>query len=214
MESNMTTDTRNLPEFTSVSLEGHGNLILVHGSTPSIIIETDPETLEHLKVEVENGRLILGMKSWLDRLFRSWKKVNYTVTYTALEAVSVSGSGKVQADELLSDHFKFHLSGSGSFATKQLTTADLEIHISGSADIELAGMAQSTEIRISGSGKVVAGDLVCQTSDVRISGSGNLTLNVTEKLDVSISGSGTVRYLGSPAISQSISGSGSVKQIE
>ena len=113
----MTTETRNLPEFTSVSLEGHGDLTLIHGSTPSIVIETDPETLEHLKVEVENGRLVLGMKSWLDHLFHSWKKVNYTVTYTSLEAISVSGSGKVKADQVMSDRFKFHISGSGSFTT-------------------------------------------------------------------------------------------------
>ena len=209
----MTTDTRNLPEFNSVSLEGHGDLILVRGSSPSIIIDTDPETLEHLKVEVENGRLRLGMKSWLDHIFHSWRKINYTVTYTTLEAVSVSGSGKVKTDEILSDRFKFHISGSGSFESKQLTTNDLEIHISGAGDINLAGLAQRTEMRISGSGKVVAEELVCQSAEVRVSGSGDLKLNVTENLDVSISGSGSVRYLGSPAIKQSISGSGSIKQL-
>ena len=210
----MTTDTRNLPEFTSVSMEGNADLILVHGSAPSITIETDPETLEHLKVEVENGRLTLGMKSWLDHLFHSWKKVTYTVTYTALNAVSVSGSGKVQAGEIEADRFVFHISGSGSFTTKQLTTNDLELHISGSANIDLAGTAQHEEMRISGSGKVVARDLVGQTADVHVSGSGDLTLNVSEKLDISISGSASVRYLGSPKIKQSISGSGSVKQID
>jgi hypothetical protein len=97
VEKSMTTETRDLPEFSSVSMEGHADLTLVHGSAPSIIIETDPETLEHLKVEVENGRLVLSMKSWLDHLFHSWKKVTYTVTFTTLNAVSVSGSGKVQA---------------------------------------------------------------------------------------------------------------------
>ena len=210
----MTTETRELAEFTSISLGGNGELTLVHGSKPSVTINADPDTMEHLKVEVENGRLVLGMQSWLDHLFHSWKKVYYTVTYTSLEAVSVSGSGKVLADELLADHFKFHLSGSGSFASKQLTTEDLELHVSGSAEINLAGMARSTEVVISGSGKVVASELVCQSAKVRVSGSGNLKLNVTEKLDVTISGSGSVRYLGSPTVSQSISGSGSVKQIE
>jgi hypothetical protein len=214
MESSMTTETRDLPEFSSVSMEGHADLTLVHGSAPSIIIETDPETLEHLKVEVENGRLVLSMKSWLDHLFHSWKKVTYTVTYTTLNAVSVSGSGKVQAAEIEADSFKFHISGSGSFATKQLTARDLELRISGSANVDLAGTVQHEAMRISGSGKVVARDLVCQTADVSVSGSGDLALNVSEKLDVSISGSASVRYLGSPKIQQSISGSGSIKQLD
>ncbi len=209
----MTIDTRSLPEFTSISMEGHGELTLVHGSMPSIVIDTDPETLEHLKVEVENGRLVLGMKSWLDHLFHTWSKVNYTVTYTALNEVSVSGSCKVRADEIEADRFKFSISGSGSLAVGLLTANDLEIRISGSASIDLAGTAKYEEMRISGSGKVAARDLACQAAKVRVSGSGDLTLNVSEKLDVSISGSGSVHYLGSPQIDQSISGSGSVKQL-
>jgi len=209
----MAIDERTLEEFSSISMEGHGDLTLVHGNSPKIVIDTDPETMEHLKVEVSNGKLVLGMKSWMDYLFHSWRKVNYTVTFTHLDAVSVSGSGKVRADEIETSHFSFHVSGSSSLEVAKLVADDLEFSISGSGSGDLTGAVKSQKVRISGSGKMEAWALESQSADVRISGSGELMLRVSEKLDVSISGSGSVRYLGSPQVNQSISGSGSVRQV-
>jgi hypothetical protein len=209
----MTPDSRQLTDFTSIVMEGHGDLLLVHGETPSIIIETDPETIEHLRVEVVDGKLRLGMKSWLDYILHSWKQVNYTVTFCNLEAVTVSGSGKVRAQVIEAGAFQFHVSGSSSLMVEKLTTSDLQIHISGSGDIDLSGSAKKQKIRISGSGKMEAWALDSESADVVISGSGEIMLKVSEKLDVSISGSGSVRYLGNPQVNHSISGSGSVKQV-
>lgn len=209
----MTTETRELASFNSISMEGHGDLTLVHGETPSIVIDTDPETLEHLRIEVVNGKLHLGMKNWLDHLFYSWKPVHYSVTFRDLNAVTVSGSGKVRAAEIDTDNFRFQISGSSSLTVEKLTARSVQIHISGSGDVDLSGSVQQQEIRVSGSGKMEAWALDSQTAEVHISGSADLMLKVSETLNVSISGSGSIRYLGAPKVSQSISGSGSVKQV-
>jgi hypothetical protein len=209
----MTVDTRTLQDFTSISLEGNSELTLIQGDTPSVTIDTDPETMEHLKVEVVNGKLVLGMKSWLDHIFHSWKPVIYQVTYRKIDAVSVSGASKIRAAQLESDHFDFQVSGSSSILVEKLTANDLQTRISGSGDVDISGTVHRQEIRISGTGKVEAWALDSQVADVHISGSGDLMLKVSEKLDVSISGSGSVRYLGSPKVNQSISGSGSVRQV-
>ncbi len=209
----MTIDTRTLPDFNTIAVEGHSELTLIHGEVPSVVIDTDPETLEHLKVEVTNGRLVLGMKSWLDYIFQSWTTVRYQVTYRNLEAVSISGSSKVQAAEIEASRFSFKVSGSGNIRVEKLTTDDLEVRISGSGDLDLSGSARRQEVHISGSAKMDAWALDSQTAEVHISGSGDLMLKVSEKLDVSISGSGSVRYLGSPKVNQSISGSGSIRQV-
>ncbi len=209
----MTIDTRTLPDFTSIALEGHSELTLIHGDTPSVTIDTDPETMEHLKVEVVNGKLVLGLKSWLDYIFHSWKPVIYQVTYRSLEAVSVSGSSKIRAAELQANRFAFTISGSGSILVEKLTADDLRMQISGSGDLDISGAARHQDIRISGTGKMEGWALDSQTADVHISGSGDLMLKVSEKLDVSISGSGSVRYLGNPKVNQSISGSGSIRQM-
>jgi hypothetical protein len=209
----MTIDTRTLPDFTSISLEGNSELTLVRGETPSITIEADPEVMEHLKVEVVNGRLILGMKSWLDFIFHSWKPVLYQVTYRSLEAVSISGSSKIRAAELEANRFSFQVSGSSAILVEKLTVDDLRMQISGAGELDLSGTARRQEIRISGSGKMEGWALDSQVAEVHISGSGNLVLKVRDQLDVSISGSGSVRYLGSPKVNHSISGSGSVRQM-
>jgi hypothetical protein len=209
----MTTDTRSLADFSQVASEGNAELILVRGETPGIVIETDPETLEHIKVEVNNGRLTLGMKSWLDYIFHAWKPVKFTVTFRELNQVTISGSCKVHADTIETQRFDFEVSGSGTMTVEKLMTEELKIHISGSGSLDLSGSAARQEIHISGSGKMEAWALESKTADARISGSGELLLKVSEALNVSISGTGEVRYLGTPKVSQSISGSGSVKQV-
>jgi hypothetical protein len=70
----MTIENRTLSDFSQIVLEGNGELILVHGDSPAVVIETDPETLEHIKTEVVDGKLILGMKSWLDAILHGWKR--------------------------------------------------------------------------------------------------------------------------------------------
>lgn len=209
----MTTVTQPLADFNRLSMQGHGDLTLVQGSAPSITIETDPETLEHLKVEVENGELILGWKSWLDFLFQMGKKVRYTVTYPTLTALSISGSCKARSGPIEGESFQFHISGSGSLTAPQMNVQNLEVRISGSAEVDLAGTAVRQDVRVSGSGKVVARGLASQAAQVRVSGSGDLTLNVSQTLNVTVSGSASVAYLGSPQIQQSISGSASIRQI-
>ena len=130
----MTIDTRALSDFNSLVLEGHGDLVLVRGDTPSVTIDTDPETLEHLKVEVANGRLTLGMKSWLDYLLHGWKPIHYQVTFRELNAVAISGSSKVRAETIEADRFEFRISGSSSLRVEKLTVNDLQVHISGSGE--------------------------------------------------------------------------------
>lgn len=207
----MAIENRSLADFSQVVLEGNAELVLLPGETSAVTIEADPDVFEHLKVEVIDGKLVLGLKGWLDALTYGWKRVKYTLTYRQLEGLTISGSGKAQADLLESEHIKYKVSGSGALRVEKLKTDDLDIDISGSASLELSGSAKQQNIHISGSAKMEAWALESQAARVRISGAGNLMLKVSETLDVAISGSGSVRYLGSPKVTQSIQGSGSVK---
>jgi hypothetical protein len=209
----MTIENRTLADFSQVKLEGNGDLILIPGETSAITIEADPEVFDHLKVEVVDGKLVLGLKSWMDALMHGWKKVKYTLTYRQLESLSISGSGKAEAQKLESDHFQFKVSGSGTLIVEDLQTSKLDVHISGSGNLNLRGKAVQQHIQISGSAKMEAWALESQSAQVQISGSGDLMLKVSDALSVNVSGSGSVRYLGSPTVNQSIQGSGSVKQM-
>ena len=78
----------------------------------------------------------------------------------------------------------------------------------------MVGKASSVDSNISGSGKVVATDLVADTVSCSVSGSGDFFVTAQKYLNVDISGSGSVKYKGNPQIDQSISGSGKVSRLE
>src|SRR5579871_4233023 len=110
-----TKETRNVSSFTKIAYRVPGKLILKQGSTQSVVLEGDKETLAKVETDVENGKLVIGRegKRWMDWSWRDENKITAYVTVTNLEAVSVSGSG--------------NLTGDGKFST-----GDLELKVSGS----------------------------------------------------------------------------------
>jgi hypothetical protein len=104
--------------------------------------------------------------------------------------MDMSGSGKIEAD--------------GTFS-------DIRTVLDGSGEVVLSGISQTSDLYISGSGVIRAGELFTGTCHANISGSGTIYAWVKDLLDVEISGSGIVYYYGdTPVIQTHINGSGQV----
>lgn len=206
---NAISETRDVSGFTEVSLEVPSTLYIEQGDTESLTIEADDNILELIESEVVGSRLTLGIKPSFSLNLGS--RIKFYLTVKDLNAVSINGSGRVEAGELTSTDLKLSISGSGDYVIEQLTADRLETNIDGSGKIIVAGQAPELDVHISGSGNFNCPDLAAQNATVRIDGSGSVTLWPSDSLDIRISGSGTVRYYGTPSITQSISGSGSIK---
>lgn len=208
-------ESRSVQDFDQVAMEGHGELIIAQGDQEALEIEADEDLLPKIKSEVENGRLVLGVHNWWDRILPPWGPIRYTLSMKSIRGITVSGSGSVAASEIQTDRCHLTLSGSGRAALARLTAEAAEYHISGSGRVEVGGGAVSRqEIRISGSGHLDALSVACENAAVHISGSGNVALQAEKTLDVHISGSGDIQYTGQPAVSQHVSGSGRVRRAE
>jgi hypothetical protein len=201
-------ELRHLPEFEKIRLEGQGKVEITQGSRPAIEITTDDNILPSIETEVRNGKLIISHES--GRNLRP-TRLNYTITVTDLEGVSVAGSGQVNSNQtLVSEDFYAKISGSGDISLA-VETARLESNISGSGSVYLSGFTDSYDARITGSGDVDAFDLQTIDSSVVITGSGNCRVSVSDNLHAKITGSGDVLYKGHPRIRRSITGSGKVR---
>ena len=208
-------EKREVSGFDEIHLEGSGTLLLQQGDQDLLIIETEEYILPKIKSEVRDGRLTIGFKNWLDHVLQIGSPpITYHITMRQVHGISISGTGKLTAGQIQTDHLNLKISGSGELTLSGLQTGDLETAFSGSGKAQLNGEAQRHEIRISGSGDVFAEDLSSQETRVRISGSGNVRLRVSEKLEVHISGSGDVRYHGNPSVQPHISGSGKVRNMD
>jgi hypothetical protein len=209
----MVTETRDVRDFDEVVVQGRGELVLEQGDVESVVIEADEAVMPHVRAEVEDGRLILGLEHWWDNLLHPFASLRFRVSAVKVQRVAISGSGTVQSGALQAEDLRLDISGSGEMDFPQVTARTVALGISGGGKMAAAGQAERVTVRISGSGNVQTGDLAAQAADVRISGSGSVQVNAAQTLDVQISGSGSVKYAGQPRVSQHISGSGSVAHV-
>jgi len=185
---NVTSQTRTVADFDTVSLAGSGQLELDQNGTEALSITADDNLLELITSEVKGRKLVLAIKSGF-KLSPS-KPIVFKVNSKFLKGVSFDGDTTA--------------------SLKSVHTEDLKLEIVGSGDISAEGSADRQAISIAGSGKYLGGGLKSRETTINIKGSGEAVLSASENLDVSIAGSGDIKYFGDPKIKQSILGSGTI----
>jgi hypothetical protein len=226
---------RSVSNFTKLSFRTSGKLYLKQGNTNSVELEGDPEILEKIETEVENGKLSIGRKhedSWFN--WRDWnddEKIVAYVTMKDIEGVYVSGAGDVIAEtKIVGADMELKVSGSGNL-TAEIDAKDVDANVSGSGDLNLTGKMRSLNSGISGSGKIMFNGNVTDFVDTSISGSGRFEASgsareikstisgsgrvnaadlIVDRCHVRISGSGSVQVNVKTSIDASISGSGTL----
>lgn len=188
--SNVTSESRNVSDFDEVELQGVGNLSIEQTGSDSLTVEAEEDVLPKIRTEVENNRLIIGPKP--DTTLHTTEPISYKLTVEELNALKVSGSGDVDAEDISTDK--------------------LAITISGAGEVKISGKTNSQDIDISGAGEYRAEDLESKEVKIDVGGSGSAIVNVTERLEAEVSGSGSVEYIGDPAVDQDVSGAGDVSK--
>lgn len=211
----------------AVRLETGGELVIVRGEAPGLVV-TAPETvIEWLGSDTVDGVLVLSRPAgpWLVR-----GEIRYELTVPLVDRVAVAGSGDVEVDFAGADEVTISVSGSGTVRASGIDAREVAVTIRGSGDIDLgdveadsvaidisgagtvagSGSAVANAVKIAGSGDVDLRELAVEESRVEISGAGDVAVDPSRRLDVTIGGSGTVRYRGDPQIDSRISGAGNL----
>jgi carbon monoxide dehydrogenase subunit G len=202
-------ETRSLSGFTKLSVGVPADVRLSKGPFK---VQLEGEDLEEIETEVKGNQLVIKRKNDKWSFFgNDSDRIVIHISMPSLEAVSLSGSGKLESnDQFSASHMKLNVSGSGRMRLP-VAAEKLDAHVSGSGDIETSGTATVLNAHISGSGKVKAEALRAREVEVHISGSGSCSVHADNKLDAHISGSGNVNYTGSPAsVNARTSGSGKI----
>lgn len=202
--------TLKVDNFTGISFGVQGELILTQGAGFSVTLEGDRDLLNNIETYVTNGRLVIKKDSWRDNMN---KKVTVWVTMPDITSLSVSGSGNLRASgSVKCDELHLSVSGSGKINLENLVAKELESGISGSGSISVSGRgAEICDISISGSGHFSAEEFEVGEMEISVSGSGSCRVNVVKSLEASISGSGNIYYRGDPRIDSRSSGSGRIR---
>lgn len=232
MAFSQTRETRKVGTFTKVAFRVPGKLFLKQGNEQKVELEGDKEILAEIETEVDGNKLSIGKENhWMDWNWHG-EKVNVYITMKDIEGLSVSGSGDLVGQGVLTaNDLDLKVSGSGSLEIEANASGDLEADVSGSGNLSFKGKCKSLESGISGSGRVSINGTIAGTADVSVSGSGKMEASGTadaikttisgsgkvlaqnlevKKCDVRISGSGDVEINVKEELDANISGSGSV----
>ena len=209
----MVKESREVAEFSKISLNGCGHIILSQEDQESLKIEAKEKIIKNIKTEVRNNTLYIDYeKSFLKQACSfNTGDISYYLAVKDITEIDINGSGNIRSQATITtDVLSIDIDGSGNVAVP-LELTSLKVNIEGSGNFNLSGQADNQDIKIAGSGKYLAGDLISQTVKINIEGSGKVEVNAQQSLDVSIAGSGSVYYLGTPKINQTISGSGKIQ---
>lgn len=184
---NVVTETRSLPSFSKVIVEGSGTASIVYSTEQNVAVSGYENLLPIFESVVVNGTLILKYKNNYD--IRN-SNVSATISVPRLEAVTINGSGTVTMQNFSGTVLKALIVGSGE--------------ITGEGCVFERALLQ-----IDGSGKIAASSLQTMSAEARVEGSGTINVWCKQNLVAKIFGSGAIYYWGNPtSVASQISGSG------
>jgi len=195
---NVVTLERNTGNYDALQIGGFYEVKLVAGNEGKITLSGEENLLGYIETVVRGGTLVVKTKNNMQLRVSSGKKIFITIPVEKIDAIRLSGSGRLSSDmNLKADRFKIHTSGSRN-AELALNVNSLKVISSGSSSIKLDGTAEQINITSSGSSNIRAFELMTATAEVTSSGSSNIRVSVDTKIDVRSSGSSNIKYQGNP----------------
>lgn len=203
-------ETRNVGDFTSVSLTMPATLTVREGHFPGVLIEADDNILPLISTTVKDGVLTISSTR---PCVRPTGTVRITAIAPSFRELAILGTGDILSDGVLrTDSLEARITGAGNLDLA-VETGSLATTVTGTGNVHLTGTADDHTISLPGAGSVDAAALQTARTSVEILGSGNAKVNASETLSVRITGAGTVLYAGNPQVEQTITGAGSVRKL-
>ncbi len=195
--------------ISKVTVLGPDNLIVKQGATRGVTVTGDNDVIGNIRYKMEGSTLRIGRS----KEGSSWSAKNIatiTLTLPQLTALSLSGSGNADVEEMVGEKASVAVSGSGDVSVRSLTARSVEGSIAGSGNVKLSGSGEFADFSIAGSGDIDGRDYKAEKLDISIAGSGNVDAQSDGEVDASIAGSGDVRIRGKAKCKTSSMGSGKV----
>lgn len=223
------TERRRVSAFDKVENSTPFDVVFTKADTSGISVTADGNIIDNIITETYGSTLEIKTVP-RDACFNYTQRPVIRISSPGIKGIAVSGSGNFFADHVEGDAVSIKLSGSGditvqnvfctglavmlsgsgSITLEDAGCVDSDVFISGSGNIVVSGESDKSNLKISGTGNIHAGNFMTGSSSVIISGSGDAYSYVTDMLTGMISGSGNIYLKGDPHVDVAISGSGRV----
>jgi len=179
---------RQVAPFTSITTEGAFAIEVTCQKNLGLEVEGDDNILDYVSSEVSNN--VLRLRN--TKNYSVNEPVKFKISVPNLEALSVSGAGKIEIKGVNNEKF--------------------EIDSSGAPSISVSGTTKVIDIDTNGAGKIDTHNLHASRGIVDSKGVSRVDLDVADQLDVTVSGPSSVFYKGDPVVNKTIRGPGKVEK--
>ena len=179
---------RDVPSFTAISTSGAFTIEVTCQKDASLEVEGDDNVLGVITAEVHGN--VLQLRN--TQSYSVNEPVKFKISLPNLEALSVSGAGRIDIKGMNNEKF--------------------EIDSTGAASINVSGNTKVVDIDSSGAGKIDTSNLHASRGVVDSKGVTRIDVDVKDQLDVTIAGPSTVTYKGDPVVNKTIRGPGKVER--
>lgn len=181
------TQKRVFQDFNALVVDGSIATIVTFDDRQRLSVSADENLVDHIKTEFKDGTL----RIYADTSYTSSLPLFVSLYAKELRQISVSGSATSSVAGIKND--------------------SLNIRIAGSGLVSLTGQTNHLDVEISGSGRLLANELLVQNAKVVVAGSATASVNPVIQLDAEVKGSGVILYVNTPAqLNQRVAGSGKI----
>jgi hypothetical protein len=170
--------TRELPQFNAIDMEGAAAIEIVVGSPNSVQIEATEKVLDRIETQVRDGTLYIRSraKNWLPS--REGRHVSVRITLPELQVLRLGGGHRASIE---------------GFAG-----GESQIKVEGAAQIQASGHLDMLKVHLAGAGTANLANLKSVNTHVTVDGVGRVVVHTSETLDATMNGMGAIHYLGNP----------------
>lgn len=168
--------THALSDFDAIEVRGVYRLNVTAGEDYKVFTSGPPKEVEHMKVYVEDGVLVLDQNR--KNKLKNRKGIWADISLPSLYGLNIKGVGTGHIAGVDSDNIELDVSGVGEFSIK--------------------GTCGHLDTNMRGVGELNARGLECEHADVNLKGVGEVSLFASESVDITSKGIGEVNVYGKP----------------
>ena len=206
---NIIKDTRQLSEFTSMSVSGSIKVEIKTGAVASLIVEADDNIMPHVITNVSDKNLSIKLKG-INNLRNATVRIFLVVP--TLNKISTSASAEVRSAEAITNSDKIlFTASSGSLINVNVGAPSISAGASSGADIILSGRTKNLSAESSSGSSVNLFGLKSENATASASSGADIDIFASIGLNASASSGAKVIYKGgATSVVKNVSSGGSV----
>lgn len=202
-------ESRDLDEFTEISVSQGIDLVAEKGSSNTIKLDVSRIDLEDVITEVRGGKLYVKLSRGNHRSNR----VRATLTYTEeIEDIHVSTGAEAEFRTKIKTNRLSVTTSTSGIATIDVEAKIVEMSATTSGKIRIEGESEEIEATASTGGMIDAYELQSSMAYARANTGADVMVNAEERLRASAGTGGSVRYSGKPRTDIRTNTGGSVRR--